>query len=129
MLLDTTFLIDAERSQVELDEAINDDDDVAIAAVTVAELLMGVTLADTKHQTDRATFVEGIGRRASSALRPTGRQGAHAELLADVRRSGRPRGAHHDLIIAAASVASRRTVPTADSRGFADLPGVQLASG
>jgi tRNA(fMet)-specific endonuclease VapC len=43
-----------------LDEAINDDDDVAIAAVTVAELLMGVTLADTKHQTDRATFVDGV---------------------------------------------------------------------
>ncbi|CAN5642044.1 hypothetical protein BH24ACT15_BH24ACT15_23090 [soil metagenome] len=60
MLLDTTFLIDAERSQVELDEAINDDDDVAIAAVTVAELLMGVTLADAKHQTDRATFVDGV---------------------------------------------------------------------
>ena len=36
LLLDTTFLIDAERGGVDLDDAIDDADDVAIAAVTVA---------------------------------------------------------------------------------------------
>ena len=49
---------------------------------------------------------------------------AHARLLAHVRRTGRPRGAH-DLIIAATATATRRTVLTADgSAAFADLPGV-----
>jgi predicted nucleic acid-binding protein len=42
LLLDTTFLVDAERAGAELDALIADDDDVAIAAVTVAELLVGV---------------------------------------------------------------------------------------
>ena len=37
LLFDTTFLIDAERSADELHELIEDDDDVAVAAVTIAE--------------------------------------------------------------------------------------------
>jgi tRNA(fMet)-specific endonuclease VapC len=41
LLLDTTFLIDAERDAAVLDELIGDEDDVAVAAVTVAELLVG----------------------------------------------------------------------------------------
>jgi tRNA(fMet)-specific endonuclease VapC len=48
---------------------------------------------------------------------------AHSRLLAEVRRSGRPRGAH-DLIIAATSLSSGRILVTADARGFEDLPGV-----
>jgi predicted nucleic acid-binding protein len=45
--------------------------------------------------------------------------------LAEVHRTGRPRGAH-DLIIAATSVSSERTLLTADARGFEDLPGVEV---
>lgn len=48
---------------------------------------------------------------------------AHATLLAHVRRTGRPRGAH-DLLIAATAAARQRTVVTADVAAFADLPGV-----
>jgi hypothetical protein len=47
-LLDTTFLIDAERTGGGLDEVIDDDDDVAIAAITVAELRVGVELSRGK---------------------------------------------------------------------------------
>ena len=50
LLLDTNFLIDAERADSALDAVIDDDDDVAIAAVTVAELLVGVQMADTKRR-------------------------------------------------------------------------------
>jgi tRNA(fMet)-specific endonuclease VapC len=49
----------------------------------------------------------------------------HARLLAQVRRAGRPRGAH-DLIIAATAVARDRLVVSTDSSAFADLPGVAL---
>lgn len=45
VLLDTTFLIDAERDGIELDAAIDDEDDVAVAAVSVAQILVGVELA------------------------------------------------------------------------------------
>jgi tRNA(fMet)-specific endonuclease VapC len=48
---------------------------------------------------------------------------AHAELLAHVRRTGSPRGAH-DLIIAATAKTTTRTVVSADVAAFVDLPGV-----
>ena len=41
ILLDPTFLIDAERAESDLDNAIRDEDDVAIAAITVAETACG----------------------------------------------------------------------------------------
>ena len=60
LLLDTTFLIDAERSGGQLDEVIADDDDVAIAAITVAELLVGVELAGKRHKAKREAFVSAV---------------------------------------------------------------------
>lgn len=42
LLLDTTFLIDAEHTDAQLDQAIDEADDVAIAAIPVAELQVGV---------------------------------------------------------------------------------------
>ena len=48
---------------------------------------------------------------------------AHAALLVEVRRQGRPRGAH-DLIIAASALSSDRVIVTADQSAFRDLPGV-----
>ena len=50
-----------------------------------------------------------------------------AELLAVVRTQGRPRGAH-DLLIAATARSTGRTVLTADTTAFADLPGVEVRS-
>jgi len=48
----------------------------------------------------------------------------HGRLLAHVRRSGTPRGAH-DLIIAAHAAETGRTVLSRDVKArFIDLPGV-----
>jgi tRNA(fMet)-specific endonuclease VapC len=49
----------------------------------------------------------------------------HAELLAHTRTTGRARGAH-DLLIAATARTHTRTVVTADTAGFSDLPGVTI---
>ena len=90
LLLDTTFLIDAERGEEALDQLIHDDDDVAISAVTVAELLVGVRLATARHRARRQAYVDAVlatipvtGYDVNVAL-------VHAELLAAVRRAGRP---------------------------------------
>ncbi len=119
LLLDTTFLIDTERRDVDLDDAMGDDDDVAIAAITVAELLVGVKLTSGKRRAARHAYVEGIIESLPIIAYDTTVATAHAELLATVRKAGRPRGAH-DLIIAATA----RTVITADVAVFADLPDV-----
>jgi tRNA(fMet)-specific endonuclease VapC len=122
LLLDTTFLIDAERG-AHLDALIGDDDDVAIAAISVAELTAGVLLAGPRQRTRRQSYVDEIV--ASIPILPYDETVAvlHANLLVAVRRAGRPRGAH-DLIIAATAATSGRTVVSADRRAFDDLPGV-----
>ena len=127
LLLDTTFLIDAERQGLDLDDAIDDDDDVAIAAVTVAELLVGVKLASGKRRDDRQAYVEDVIRSLPIIAYDVGVAVEHAELLAAVRKDGRPRGAH-DLLIAATARATDRTIVSSDPRAFADLPGVATIS-
>ena len=123
LLLDTTLLIDAEQGADHLDEMIGDDDDIAIAAITVAELTVGVQLATARRRPRRQAYVDEIV--ASIPVLPYDQHVAlhHANLLVAVRRGGRPRCAH-DLIIAATAVAAGRTVVSADRSAFADLPGL-----
>jgi tRNA(fMet)-specific endonuclease VapC len=108
-----------------LDHLIDDEDDVAIAAISVAELAVGVELADEKRRTPRAEFVAAVLEAASVEPYDVEVAEAHGALLAHTRRSGQPRGAH-DLIIAATARARGREVVSADSRGFTELPGVTV---
>lgn len=127
MILDTTVLIASERGDWELDDIIQDDDDVAIAAITGAELLVGVELADSRHRARRAEFVEAVLSTFQIEEYDLRVVRAHARLLGHVRRAGRPRGAHH-LIIAATAASLGRVVITADPGGFNGLPDVDLRS-
>jgi tRNA(fMet)-specific endonuclease VapC len=123
LILDTTVLVASERSHAGLDRLVGDDDDVVIAAITAAELLVGVHLADDEHRERRASFVEAVLTTIPIEDYDLDVARAHADLLAHARRTGRPRGAH-DLLIAATAAATRRTVVSADADAFAELPGV-----
>jgi tRNA(fMet)-specific endonuclease VapC len=118
-------LVSAERRRRRIGQAIGDDDDVAIAAVTAAELLVGVELADRRHRARREAFVGELLETVTVEDYTLSTARAHAHLLAFARSSGRPRGAY-DLMIAATAVATDRVLVTADARGFADLPGVEV---
>ena len=126
VLLDTTFLVDVER-QDDGWAAIEDDDEVAVAAVTVAELRVGALLADRRHRSARTAFVEEVVASVPVLTYDLDVAEAHAELLVQVRRQGSPRGAH-DLIIAATARASGRTVVSADATAFGQLDGVSVRS-
>jgi tRNA(fMet)-specific endonuclease VapC len=108
-----------------LDDLIGDEDDVAIAAVTAAELLVGVELADASRRKGRHSFVEGLLESVPVEEYDLEVARVHATLLAHTRRTGRVRGAH-DLLIAATAVSRQRIVVTADATGFDDLPGVEV---
>jgi tRNA(fMet)-specific endonuclease VapC len=125
LLLDTTVLVDIERGSADLDQLIADDDDAAMAAVTVAELLLGVELAAGRRRERRQAVIDTLLGALPVVAYDVDVARSHAALLAATRRSGRPRGAH-DLIIAATAKASSRTIVTADASGFLDLPGVAL---
>ena len=125
LIIDTPVLIDAERTGRQLNRLIADEDDVAIAAVTAAELLVGVELADDAGRAKRSSFVRSVLDTLPIEDYDVQVAHAHARLLAHVRRTGRPRDAH-DLIIAATAVARDRLVVSTDSSAFADLPGVSV---
>ena len=126
LILDTGVLIRAERGRSRLDRTLRDDDDVVIAAVTAAELLVGVELSDEKHRADRPAYVDDVLRTVPVEDYTLEVAAAHARLLAHVRRAGRSRGAH-DLIIAATAAATGRTVVTGDAAAaFGELPGVDV---
>jgi tRNA(fMet)-specific endonuclease VapC len=127
LIIDSNVLISAERSARSLDRLIADDDDTAIAAITAAELLVGVRLANDAHRDRRAAFVRSVLDTIPVEIYDLAVARAHAELLAHTSVQGRPRGAH-DLIIAATAVATGRVVVSTDAAGFADLPGVQVRS-
>jgi tRNA(fMet)-specific endonuclease VapC len=123
LLLDTTYLIDAERGGPTNDQTIQDEDDVAIAAITIAELLVGVLLASGDRRASRRAYVDEIMELLPVVAYDTAVAIEHAHLLSAVREAGRPRGAH-DLLIAATARATTRTVVTGDATAFSGLPGV-----
>ncbi|MCL7376050.1 PIN domain-containing protein [Streptomyces sp. 35G-GA-8] len=127
VILDAGILIAAERGNADLsDELRRSNDDVCISAISAAELLQGVELADGQRRERRQAFIEGVLALVPVEEYTLTVARTHARLLAHVRREGRPRGAH-DLIIAATAAATARTVVTLDAKArFGDLPGVSV---
>jgi tRNA(fMet)-specific endonuclease VapC len=119
-------LIDAERGGDPLGDAVDDGDDVAIAAITVAELSVGVRLAKGRRREERERFVAAVLDAVSVEVYDLDVAEAHAALLAHVRQAGAPRGAH-DLIIAATARATERQIVSLDRGGFSRLPGVSIS--
>lgn len=123
LILDTNVLIDLQRERI--DRTMFDDDELAIAAITVAEFRVGIELAATAPQAAaRARALDAIVGAVDVLDYTAHTAAAHAQLLAHTRRLGRPRGAH-DLIIAAHAAETGRTVVSRDaSARFGHLPGV-----
>jgi tRNA(fMet)-specific endonuclease VapC len=123
LILDTNVLIAYERGAI--DRASLDDDELAIAAISVAEYRVGIELADTAARAaDRARALAAITSAVDVLEYTEATAVCHAKLIAHVRRSGAPRGAH-DLVIAAHAVQAERIVLTFDAKArFGDLTGV-----
>jgi tRNA(fMet)-specific endonuclease VapC len=124
LIVDTGVLIASERGRNSLAKIVEADDDLVIAAITVAELRTGIELAGEQHRSARAEFLVKVLETLPVEPYDLATAEAHGRLLAHVHRSGTKRGAH-DLIIAATAVATKRVVLTTDRNAhFDDLPGV-----
>lgn len=123
LLLDAGVLIAIEIGDLSLD--LFTDDDIAIAAVTAAELLEGVERATPQWKRSRSDFVEAVLRSYPVVDYTLKVARAHARLLAFARTTGVTRGVH-DLIVAATALTADRTLVTTDAKAdFGALPGVQ----
>jgi predicted nucleic acid-binding protein len=123
LILDTNLLIAYERGTV--DRSALDDDELAVASVTIAEYRVGIELADTAAPAaDRARALAAIMSTIDILDYTESTAAHHARLIAHVRRAGTPRGAH-DLIIAAHALETGRTILTQDAQArFGALPNV-----
>jgi predicted nucleic acid-binding protein len=129
VILDTTVLVDMERSG-SLTDQVADGEDVAVAAVTIAEYAAGVCaarrLGNGKAESTRSRVLDDVSRRALVLQYTRQTAAEHAELLDHCRAAGKPRGAH-DLIIAAHARETGRAIVSTDAKArFADLPGVTV---
>ena len=125
-LIDTSVLIAAERGQLDLSAVRRDEDDkVAVSAITAAELLHGV---ERLRGARRARAERFVGTLLDSVPvidfdLPIAR--VHALLSADLAERGTAIGAH-DLIIAATAVALDYRVATRDMKSFPRVEGLQV---
>ena len=124
LIVDTGVLIVSERGARSLADIVFADDDLVIAAITIAELRTGIELANDRHRGARAEFLVNVLETLPVEPYNLATAEAHGRLLAHVHRGGTQRGAH-DLIIAATAVATKRIIVTTDRNArFDDLPGV-----
>lgn len=126
LILDTNVLIAYERGT--MDRSSLDDDELAIASISVAEYRVGIELADSAERAaERARALASITSAVDVLDYTQATAAYHGRLLAHLRRSGTPRGAH-DLIIAAHAAQTGRTILSRDARArFGNLPGVDAA--
>lgn len=126
LILDTNVLIAYERGT--MNRSALDEDELAVASITIAEYRVGIELADTPERAaERARALTAI-MSVIDVLDYTQTTAAHhGRLLAHVRKSGTARGAH-DLIIAAHAAETGRIVITRDAKArFGDLPGISAS--
>lgn len=123
LILDTNVLIAYERGTI--DRSALDEDELAIAAISVAEYRVGIEMADTAERAaDRARALAVITSAVEVLDYTQATATHHGRLLAHLRRSGAPRAAH-DLIIAAHGAETGRIILTRDAKArFSELPGV-----
>lgn len=126
LILDTNVLIAYERGRI--DRSALDNDEIAVAAVTIAEYRVGIELAGTAERAaDRARALAAIMSVVDVLDYTEVTAAHHARLIAHVRSTGTPRGAH-DLIIAAHAAESGRALISLDAKArFDGLPGVAVA--
>jgi tRNA(fMet)-specific endonuclease VapC len=126
-LIASDVLIQSERKKLDLDAWLRShaQDEIRIAAITVAELFRSAQRAPPPLSTRRQRFLE----RALEVLEvvPYTEKAAieHARLWASMESTGQRIGMH-DLILAATALETGATVVTFNARRFAAVPGLTV---
>jgi tRNA(fMet)-specific endonuclease VapC len=125
-LIASDVLIQSERKKLDLDVWLRShaEDEIRIAAITVAELWRSAQRAAPPLSTRRQRFIERalevfevVSYTEKAAIE-------HARLWAAMEAT-RQRIGMHDLILAAMALESGATIVTFNARRFAAVPGSQ----
>lgn len=110
------------------------DDDLYIASLTLAEIRRGILEKPPGRKRDELeswfASPEGPGALFAGRILPFDAAAAHAwaVLMAEGKRTGRPRSAL-DMVVAAVAMVHDCTIVTANEKDFAGLPMINPARG
>jgi tRNA(fMet)-specific endonuclease VapC len=131
LVIDTNVFIDAENGRFKLERLhlYAHYGDAVIAAVTAAELLLGVHLAkNAEVRVRRSAFVEGILSRVPILDFNEEVARTYAELYSlYLKPRAKKQGNVHDLQIAATAITYGYAVLTSNVADFKKIPGLELA--
>ena len=126
IILDSSILIAFERRRFDLERLLTDYSPTAIAAITAAELLIGVHRADTpERRTRREEFVESIFARLPLIPFDLVQARLYAQRHADLAGRGEVIG-DRDLQIAVTALNLGYGLATLNTREFQRVPGLTL---
>lgn len=126
-LIDSDVIIQAEREAIDLDAWLRSkpNEEVKLAAITVAELWRSVERATGVHRAKRQKFLEHA--LLAFDVVPYSERAAieHARLWAGTEGTGQ-RMSPYDLILAATAMESGATIVTFNAQRFAAVPGLTV---
>lgn len=125
LILDSSVLVAGHRGQGLPGMVADHEDDVAIAALTVAELRVGAYRGHPARGAARGRWLDGLLTFLDVEPYDARVAEVHARLLASVADAGVSKGAH-DLMIAATAIATGRTLVTLDRRSIDGVAGLQV---
>jgi tRNA(fMet)-specific endonuclease VapC len=131
VLIDTSVLVATERQSVDWDVLLgrsvelDEDEPVALAAISAAELLHGVQRLKGVAHARASLYVELLLEQIPIRAYDVAVARVHAVLSAALSAKGTAVGAH-DLIIAATAVTLGYDVATRDLRSFPKIQGLRV---
>jgi len=129
ILIDSTVFIEAERRRLPVANVLvltPDDEPVALAAITVSELLLGVHLgAPTEQRRFREEYIEDVIAHVTLLDFDLEVARVYADVWARLRLRGNMI-APHDLMIGSTALAHGFDVLTHNMRDFSRIPGLEV---
>ncbi len=126
-LIDADVIIQAERKTLDLEAWLRarPEEEIKLAAITVAELSRSVERATGVNRAKRQKYLQAV--LSVFEVVPYTEKAAveHARLWADVEAAGQ-RMSPHDLMLAATARESGATIITFNTRRFAPVPGLTV---
>lgn len=127
LMLDTNVVIQGEKGKIDLSSWLMDhaDDQVFLAAISVAELWQGIIRAPLIYRTRRRRFIKAILTQLPVLPYTERTAMLHAKLWSYTQSKGLMPG-YYDLIVAATALEHRLTLVTFNARHFQSIPGLKL---
>ncbi len=127
LLIDADVIIQAERKTFDLGAWLRShpDEEIKLAAITVAELWRSVERAGGIHRALRQKYLQSVVTVFEVAPYTESAAVEHARLWADIE-AARQRMSPHDLILAAIAKESGAAIVTFNTKRFAAVPGLTV---